>query len=674
MHRPRSTTASTTAAAATAVVLATTGGLLAVVAAPASAAAPACAAPEFTREVFANTTFSGTPVRTDCDGDVDEDWGRGAPAGLRSNHFGVRWTLTRDFGSGGPFTLAVSGQDGIRVHLDGERRIDLWKDIRSTVSGTVELNIPSGEHTLRVDYANWTGAANVKFAYAPASPAADRVVPLAPTGLVASYDETSGRAGLSWAPNREMDLAGYRVYRRDPGAAEPALASGPALLTGTSFAEGLPATGASYAYEVRAVDRAGNESAGSAAAAVTTADRTAPHLTAPTAAHDNWTGVDLEWGGDPDAVSYDVERASSPTGDFTRLATVDAPAHRDATAPYGETSYYRVTARDAAGNTATSPVLEFSRPLAVPHLDGVRDARTGLEVSWTSPVHGPAEFRVYRWEGSGTPEPVVCAPAATGGPDDPDPRYACVDTTAEIGRTYSYRVHTVDAQGRESEPSQTGGATRADATPPPAVTGLTHTNTEYGTVLRWDANPAADLAAYDVYRVLQEYPGMPGTGTPERIGTVAAGTTEYADVQVVDDQTWTYYVDAVDTDGNSLARQETWDQVTHEEVNEYYLSPSWNPGYTYDWTLEVSANSVGQAELSWSCSDNCAATGFNVRRWDRATEDWVLLTQQPLPAGTSTWTDPGTPRGTTSHYVVSAVAADGSETYARWRSVATPPA
>ncbi|MFJ8081842.1 PA14 domain-containing protein [Streptomyces sp. NPDC096205] len=670
MYRPRRSTA----AAATAVVLATTGGLLAVVAAPASAST-GCAAPEFTREVFANTAFSGTPQSTDCDDAVDEDWGRGAPAGLRHNHFGVRWTLTRDFGSGGPFALTASGQDGIRVYLDGERRIDLWKDSRSTVSGTLDLNVPAGEHTLRVDYVNWTGPASVKFAYTPAtSPGTDRVTPLAPTGTVTSYDETSGRAGLTWAPNREMDLAGYRVYRRDPGAAEAALVSGPALLTETSFAEVLPATGASYAYEVRAVDRAGNESAGSAAAAVTTADRTAPHLTAPSAGHDNWTGVDLEWGSDPDAVSYGVERASSPTGAFTRIATVGTPAYRDATAPYGETSYYRVTAADAAGNTATSPVLEFSRPLAVPHLDGVRSAAGGIEVSWTSPANGPEAFRVYRWAGSGTPEPVTCAPARISVPDDPHPRYACTDTTAEVGTAYSYRVHTVDAQGRESEASQTGSATRADATPPPAVTGLALTGTEYGTVLRWDASPAADLAAYDVYRVLQEYPGMPPAGTPERIATVAPGTTEYADVQVVDDESWTYYVDAVDVDGNSLAAQGNWAAVAHEEINEYYLYPTWNPPYTYDWTLTATANASGQAELAWSCSGTCESTGFNVRRWDRTTEDWVLLTPQPLPAGAATWTDPASPRGTTGHYVVSAVTADGTETFSRYTSVATPPA
>ncbi|MEE1834934.1 PA14 domain-containing protein, partial [Streptomyces sp. SP17KL33] len=151
-----------TAAAATAVVLATVGGLLAVSATTANAAVT-CASPVFKRQLFANTTFSGTPKKTDCDSAIDQNWGTGAPAtGLPTNNFGVRWTLTRDFGSGGPFTLSASGLDGIRVYLDpgttGARKIDLWKNGTTTVSKTVNLTIPAGKHTLRVDYVNWTGS------------------------------------------------------------------------------------------------------------------------------------------------------------------------------------------------------------------------------------------------------------------------------------------------------------------------------------------------------------------------------------------------------------------------------------------------------------------------------------------------------------------------------------
>ncbi|MFD0396366.1 PA14 domain-containing protein [Streptomyces nogalater] len=126
--------------------------------------------PAYLRQFFANTSFSGTPKRTDCDTAVNENWRTGSPgiSGIGADNFGVRWQITRDFGSGGPFTFTASGQDGIRVYLDGTRKIDLWKNGSGTVSRTVNVTIPRGTHTLRVDYVNWTGAATVNLAYTPA--------------------------------------------------------------------------------------------------------------------------------------------------------------------------------------------------------------------------------------------------------------------------------------------------------------------------------------------------------------------------------------------------------------------------------------------------------------------------------------------------------------------------
>ncbi|WP_281156811.1 PA14 domain-containing protein, partial [Streptomyces sp. HYC2] len=166
-----------------------TGTLVAVATSPASAAA--CATNTYTRQFFANTSFSGAPKRTDCDTAINENWGTKSPGvpGVAKDNFGVRWTVKRDFGSGGPFAFTASGQDGIRVYLDGARKIDLWKNGSSTVSRTVNLTIPRGTHTLRIDYVNWTGAAAVKFAYAPRTGATvDRVAPLTPTGLSIARD------------------------------------------------------------------------------------------------------------------------------------------------------------------------------------------------------------------------------------------------------------------------------------------------------------------------------------------------------------------------------------------------------------------------------------------------------------------------------------------------------
>ncbi|WP_225077044.1 MULTISPECIES: hypothetical protein [unclassified Streptomyces] len=71
-----------------------------------------------------------------------------------------------------------------------------------------------------MDYANWTGATDVKFRYTPRpSASVDKAGPLAPAGLTVSYAKNSGRAETTWTRNKELDLAGYRLYPRPRGTA-----------------------------------------------------------------------------------------------------------------------------------------------------------------------------------------------------------------------------------------------------------------------------------------------------------------------------------------------------------------------------------------------------------------------------------------------------------------------
>jgi hypothetical protein len=349
-------------ATATAVTLSVAGGLLAGATTSASAATT-CTSPVYKRQFFANTTFKGTPKKTDCDNAIDQTW-TGAPAtGLPKDNFTVRWSVTRDFGSGGPFSFAASAQDGIRVYLDGVRKISLWKNVSTTAKKTVNLTVPKGKHTLRVDYANWTGKANVKFAYAPRTSATvDKVKPLTPTGSSVTYDTTTGKAKLTWSKNKEMDLAGYHVYRRLKGAS---FGSRPlATTTATSYTgTALPKTGDTYYYEVRAYDKAGRESTGTADQGVTTVDTTAP--AAPTGVEDNWaignvTTARLYWGSntESDLAGYRVYRSTGYPVAVTAANLVSGPAPiRDSAwvedlPTTGEAFYYVVTAVDTHGNTS----------------------------------------------------------------------------------------------------------------------------------------------------------------------------------------------------------------------------------------------------------------------------------------------------------------------------------
>ncbi|MFG2723661.1 PA14 domain-containing protein [Streptomyces canus] len=436
----------TTPAAAAAVVLATAGGLLAVTTAPASAAV-SCASPVFKRQFYANTSFSGTPKKTDCDNAIDQSWSGAPVSGLPKDNFGVRWTVTRDFGSGGPFALSATGLDGMRVYVDGVRKIDLWKNVSTTVKKTANVTIPSGRHTLRVDYANWTGAAKVKVTYAPRISAdVDKVKPLVPTGTSVTYDKATGKAKVTWAKNKEMDLAGYRVYRRLKGTSfgtKPLTTT-----TSTSYTDStLPVTGDTYYYEVRAYDKAGNESGGTADQAVVTIDRTGPAAATGTAALGTTAGNSVTWqaSSSKDVEHYEVWAARNGDPDPDGPEIVFGTSFLDRLAEAGVPYLYTIVAVDGANNLSpVSAPVTVTRPVAsaVPAPTGVTGtpADASTEVTWTTA--GATDYRVYRrtyvngaWSLLGT----------TSGT-------SYEDTSAPKGKAFYY-VAAVDAQGADSVPS-----------------------------------------------------------------------------------------------------------------------------------------------------------------------------------------------------------------------------
>ncbi|WP_411150430.1 fibronectin type III domain-containing protein [Streptomyces sp. A30] len=562
-------------ATAPAVVLATASGLLTALAAPASAATT-CASPVFKRQFFANTTFSGTPKKTDCDNAVDQNWGTGAPtSGLPSNNFGVRWTVTRDFGSGGPFSFAAQAQDGIRVYLDNVRKVDLWKNVSTTVKKTVNVTIPSGRHTLRIDFVNWTGTANVKFGYTPRTSASvDTVKPLTPTGTSVTYDQATGKAKLTWAKNKEMDLAGYRVYRRLNGAS---YGSTPlATTTSTSYTDaGLPVTGAIYYYELRAYDKAGNESTGTADQAVTTVDRTAPAAPTGLTTDSESEGLRVSWGSVSGAASYRVYRAASAEGTYSRVgSTTSQVSYVDSSAVEGSTYYYRVTALDAAGNeSARSAAVSDSRvdltaPSAVTGLS-VTPTEYGFALRWdANPTADLERYVVRRGELLGDEEERVCSlyPGYYLSADTTSYDYALLPD----GEETCFIVDAVDDAGNSSfqwtGEAQVVTVTELDTTPSvatpegsPLTLEATGAEGDEGNRLTWYGLGEDSPEAVGGYRV---HRWNPATGAYEKIADLGAGSIEYFDTGAERGTTSYYWLTGVKADGTETLPAGDWAVTT----------------------------------------------------------------------------------------------------------------
>jgi fibronectin type 3 domain-containing protein len=524
---------------ATAVVLATTSGVLTTVATPTASAATSCVSPVYKRQFFANTTFSGTPKKTDCDTTVNENWGTKAPAsGLPKDNFGIRWTVTRDFGSGGPFALPVAAQDGLRVYLDGTRKVDLWKNVSSTVKKTVNVTIPSGKHTLRVDYANWTGAANVTFGYTPRTTATvDKVKPLTPTGTSVAYDKATGKAKPTWAKNNEMDLAGYRLYRRLKGSTTWTRT---ATTTATSYTDTPPATGDTYYYEVRAYDKAGNESTGTADQAVTTVDRTPTGAPGGLNAKVSTGSVVLGWSKVPGAAAYRVYRSSAPQGPFQQLASsLSDVSYRDTSADIHQRLYYRVTALDTAGNESVpSATADTGAPdtLAPGQVTGLTAEGTtaGNALRWNAPSDDVEHYEVW------------AAPEGQSDPDGPDLVLGTSfnDFRAAAGTAVTYTVQAVDAYGNISPVSEAVIATRPAPGDAAAPTGVTVTPQDSGTELTWAISVDGVMYGTRVYRRTDASAAWSRVGSPH--------ATLFSDTEAPAGRA-SYYVVVLDAQGRESA-------------------------------------------------------------------------------------------------------------------------
>ncbi|AXG79423.1 fibronectin type III domain-containing protein [Streptomyces paludis] len=641
---------------------------------PAAVPAADCVSPSFTRQFFPNTTFSGKPKKTDCDKAIDEDWGTGAPvSGLPKNGYGVRWTLTRDFGSGGPFTLNAAAQDGIRVYVDGVRQINLWKDVSATAKKTRDITIPKGKHKLRVDFVNWSGRAVVKFGYVPrTSKSVDKTAPLAPAGVKAVPDIPTAGAKVTWQANKEMDLAVYRVYRRLVGSS---MFTKVRTTTATSYMATLPSPGKAYFYEVRAYDKAGNESVGGVSQPVTGIQVTTP---ADFVARGEDTGTVLTWKKVPWAVRYDVERENEDG--VRRGASTTANGFTETKVARSEEWQYSVTAVDGAGRRSLSTdSIKARRTVAAPR-----------EVTASSPVPGQtvltwkvnsatdgdySNFNVYRSDrlpvDSTTSEPVRCPvrwKASVGKLDE----YTCTESGLEENAKYHYVIKGYDNWRAESLSSATVSVTtmERDLVPPAQVKGLTATATEYGVVLRWTPNTEPDLKRYEVHTGEVWTDEEDGTRICNAYGTAAyLGTdrTTWIHESKPNGEEMCYFIDAVDTSGNSNYR---WTREANiVAVNKLDLRPSTEEPGDSPVRSFTAYESNGEVELDWWSDDS--AVGYLVRRWDRATGSYRTLTAKPLTR--SEYTDRTAAPGTTHFYRVSAVYADGTESVPAEDWVIVPP-
>jgi glucose/arabinose dehydrogenase/PKD repeat protein len=119
----------------------------------------------FTAKYYDNTAFSGAPVLSRQDPNINFAWGEGSPdPGLPVNNFAVRWSKTQWFGEG-RYKFTAVADDGVRLYIDGKRVIDRWRGPANTEFSHV-ADLGEGNHTITMEYAEYGGDATASLTWA----------------------------------------------------------------------------------------------------------------------------------------------------------------------------------------------------------------------------------------------------------------------------------------------------------------------------------------------------------------------------------------------------------------------------------------------------------------------------------------------------------------------------
>ena len=431
--------------------------------------------------------------------------------------------------------------------------------------------------------------------------------------------DSQGRPTLKW--NAVTGAAKYEVYRarsKDGDYIKYSTVTGTSY-TNTSYIE----SGNTYYYKVRALKSDGTAGAWSSIVSVTYKQT----LSAPTVTggNDSQGRPTLTWNAVSGAAKYEVYRARSKDGTYSKYSTTTGTAYTNSSyLTSGATYYYKVRALDANGNAGPySAVVSVTcrLKLTAPTVTGGKDSQGRPTLKWNA-VTGAAKYEVYRARSK----------------DGDYIKYSTVTGTSytntsyiENGNTYYYKVRALGSDGTAGPDSTPVSVTYKAPFGAPLVTGSK--DSQGRPALKWDK--VTDAAKYEVYRARSK------NGTYSLMSTQSA--TGYTNTSYLANGTTYYYkVRALKASGTASAYSSVV-TITYGTV----------PTPAAPAMRSAKADSAG-ITVSWDTAANAVA--YNVYRTADAGSSW---TQVASSVKGSSYKDTTVQKGVKYGYKVRGVAADG---------------
>ena len=451
----------------------------------------------------------------------------------------------------------------------------------------------------------------------------------APT--VTGGNDSQGRPTLKW--NAVTGAAKYEVYR---ARSKDGTYTKYSTTTGTAYTNSSYLTsGTTYYYKVRALDANGNAGPYSAVVSVTCRLK----LTAPTVigGNDAQGRPTLKWNAVTGAAKYEVYRARSKDGDYSKYSTVTGTSYTNTSyIESGNTYYYKVRALGSdgtAGPDSTPVSVTYKAPFGAPLVTGSKDSQGRPALKWDK-VTDAAKYEVYRARSKDGTYSLMSTQSATG--------YTNTSYLTN-GTTYYYKVRALKANGTASAYSSVVTITYGTVPTPAAPAMRSAKADSAGITVSWDT--AANAVTYNVYRTADA-----GSSWTQVASSVKG--TSYKDTTVQKGVKYGYKVRGVAADGKTLG------PMSSTGVTAKVTAASTTPDYV---KLTSARRVTGGIQLTWESTAD--AKTYNVYRKVDGASGWTLLASSV--SGT-TYKDTSGKSGTTYAYTVRGVAADGktlSRTY-----------